>query len=119
MGWYLTKHAVGVYSTIPPPRPYAAVDAGPIQRAIDAESRPALVEAPHGGGTIETYTVLHGRDGEPVRGIVIGRLDDGRRFLANTPSDPTLLDDLTREEGIGRRGRVESAPDGNTFTPTS
>ena len=41
---------------------------------------------------IETYTVLHDRDGTPMRGIVIGRLDDGRRFIANTPADRAVLD---------------------------
>jgi len=116
VGWYLTKHAVGVYGTTPPSRPYAVVDSARLQAAIDGEPHPALVESPSGAGTIETYTVLHDRDGEPIRGIVIGRLDDGRRFLANTPADRALLESLTRTEAIGRRGRVEPDGDTNRFT---
>jgi acetyl-CoA C-acetyltransferase len=112
LGWYVTKHAIGLYGAMPPPRPFAPVDGVALQRAIDAERGPVLVEAPAGTGAIETYTVLYDREGAPVRGIVIGRLDDGRRFLANTPSDPTLLDGLTRQEAIGRRGHV--ARDGET-----
>jgi acetyl-CoA C-acetyltransferase len=112
LGWYLTKHAIGVYATAPPARPWTPVDGMALQRTIDAESAPTLVESPHGAGAIETYTVLYDREGAPVRGVVIGRLDDGRRFLANTASDRTLLEGLTRAEGVGRRGRV--APDGET-----
>jgi acetyl-CoA C-acetyltransferase len=118
VGWYLTKHAVGVYGTEPAPRPYARVDGAPLQATIDAEPSPALAESPRGEGTIETYTVLHGRDGEPVRGIVIGRLDDGRRFLANTPSDTAVMESLLDGEAIGRRGRVVHADDANTFMPS-
>ena len=118
LGWYLTKHSIGVYATSPPPRPWSPVDGVVVQRAVDAEPGPALVESPNGAAAIETYTVLYDRDGAPVRGVVIGRLDDGRRFLANTPADRALLDGLVREEAIGRRGRV--VPDGETnrFEPS-
>jgi acetyl-CoA C-acetyltransferase len=117
LGWYLTKHAIGVYATTPPARPWTPVDGDALQRTIDADPAPALVESPPPGtGSIETYTVLYDRDGTPVRGLVIGRLDDGRRFLANTPSDPALLDALTREEAVGRRGRVTPG-DTNRFDP--
>jgi acetyl-CoA C-acetyltransferase len=118
LGWYLTKHAIGVYATSPPSRPWTPVDGAALQRAVDAEPGPTLVESPHGAGSIETYTVLYDREGAPVRGVVIGRLDDGRRFLANTPADRALLDGLVDEEAIGRRGRV--APDGETnrFDPS-
>lgn len=117
VGWYLTKHAVGVYATTPPSRPYARVDGAALQATVDAEPSPVLAAAAQGRGTIETYTVLHGRDGEPVRGIVIGRLDDGRRFLANTPADRTTLESLLRGEAIGRRGRVVADGDANVFAP--
>jgi acetyl-CoA C-acetyltransferase len=118
LGWYLTKHAIGVYATSPPSRPWTPVDGAALQRAVDAEPGPALVEAPHGAAAIETYTVLYDRDGAPVRGVVIGRLDDGRRFLANTPADRALLDGLVREEAIGRRGRVASDGETNRFDPS-
>jgi acetyl-CoA C-acetyltransferase len=118
LGWYLTKHAIGVYATTPPSRPWTAVDGAAVQRAVDAEPGPALVESPAGPGTIETYTVLYDREGGPLRGIVIGRLDDGRRFLANTPPDRALLESFTREEAVGRRGRVASDGETNRFEPS-
>lgn len=114
LGWFITKHSVGVYSGSPPPRewsrePRCYDDAADIARA------PRIVAEPEGPATIETYTVVHGRDGAPERGIVIGRLDDGRRFLANTPAgDRGTLEALEREEGVGRRGRVRHDPSTNT-----
>ena len=77
----------------------------------------ALVETPSGRGTIETYTVLHAREGSPIRGIVVGRTADGARFIANTPNDRALFDALTSEEGVGRAGRVTNEGDANTFAP--
>jgi len=47
---------------------------------------------------------VHDRDGAPEVGIVMGRLEDGRRFLANTPKDRSLLEGLMTEEAIGRSG---------------
>ena len=117
VGWYLTKHSAGVYSTTPPSTPYAAVDGAAVQARVDADPRPSFVEAPNGRGTIETYTVLHDRDGSPIRGIVVGRLADGPRFIANTPNDRALFDAFTSEEGVGRGGRVTNQGDANVFAP--
>ena len=50
---------------------------------------PALRERlprPPGPATIETYTVVFGRAWSPERGIVVGHLEDDRRFLASTPA---------------------------------
>jgi acetyl-CoA C-acetyltransferase len=106
LGWYLTKHAVGIYSTAPTNRPFAREDPAPRQAALDAGPAPELAREPSGSATIETYTVLHDRDGAPMRGLVIGRLDDGRRFLAVAPDDRAVLEELTAREGVGRRGRA-------------
>jgi acetyl-CoA C-acetyltransferase len=111
LGWYLTKHSIGVYSTAAPRVPWKRNDPGEIQRAIDAEPHPEVVARPAGRSTIETYTVTHGRDGAPERGIVIGRLDDGRRFIANTPADRALLEHMEADEAIGAPGSVEPAGD--------
>jgi acetyl-CoA C-acetyltransferase len=117
LGWYVTKHSAGIYSTTPPQRPWARPDCEAVQAAIDAAPHPDLVMQPSGRGTIETYTVVHDRDGSPVRGVLIGRLNDGRRFLANTPADRGVLDALMEDEAIGGSGMV-SAHDGvNRFDP--
>lgn len=118
LGWYVTKHAVGVYGGGPKPGPWVREDPKAAQARLDAEAGPVLVEEPPAGpATIETYTVVHGRDGAPIRGIVVGRLEDDRRFLANTPDDPAVLEGLEAREGIGVRGRVSTADGTNRFDP--
>jgi acetyl-CoA C-acetyltransferase len=111
-GWYLTKHSALVCSTEPKER--ASTRPGELDRGAP----PEVIDEAEGPATVETYTVLHGRDGAPERGIVVGRLEDGRRFLANTPDDARLLEDLEAREGVGREGRVKSHEGRNRFEPT-
>ena len=111
-GWYLTKHAAVVLGSAPPDGP-----PGPAPREAALPPPVEILEEARGGACVETYTVLYDRDGAPTRGIVIGRLDGGRRFLANTPEDRALLEDLAAREGVGRRGRVEPVDGRNRFTP--
>lgn len=117
-GWYLTKHAMGIYSTTPPSKPFEREDPKTYQKEIDALPRPQVVLEPSGAAKIETYTVVHGRDG-PRMGIVIGRDSEGRRFVANTPADERTLLDLQSREGVGRPGTVQSGDKGmkNVFVP--
>jgi acetyl-CoA C-acetyltransferase len=111
LGWYVTKHAVGVYGTEPGPSRWDA-PAPSLQPEIDAMPSPALIERPDGAATIETYTVAHERSGEAERGIVVGRTADGCRFLAIVDGERSDLESLERGEGVGRRGRVVAGEDG-------
>lgn len=118
LGWYLTKHAVGIYGGTPPSRPFALADVAARQKLLDAAPAPELVERPPAGpATVETYTVVHDRDGAPHRGIVIGRLPDGRRFLANLPRERGLLEAFESRERIGTAGRVVAGDEVNLFEP--
>lgn len=115
LGWYLTKHSIGVYSSDPPERPFRAVEPERAQARIDAEVGPALAREAEGAAVVETGTVLHERDGTPGRGIIVGRLPDGRRFLANTPEDRGVLERMEAEEFIGRPGQVSCENGLNRF----
>lgn len=117
-GWYLTKHAMGIYSTAPFLGEWRREDPKSYQKEIDAQPHPEIVREASGEGVIEAYTVCHGREGYRM-GIVIGRDAQGRRFVANTPADAETLKDLESREGVGRKGTVSSEPGGmkNTFTP--
>jgi acetyl-CoA C-acetyltransferase len=117
-GWFLTKQSVGIYSTRPFEGKWERQPPSVIQAQIDALPHPEIVEKPEGAATIETYTVVHGREGVRM-GIVIGRDDQGRRFIAQTPDDPEVLRDLESREGVGRVGVVGPHPDGvrNLFVP--
>ena len=112
---YLTKHAIGIYSSQPPARTAIAADRA--QSRVDALPVPAVTESPDGAATIETYTVAFHR-GEPARGIVIGRLRDGNaRFIANTPHDADLFAAMCELEFVGAAGRASGAGGMNVFTP--
>jgi acetyl-CoA C-acetyltransferase len=117
-GWFLTKQSVGVYSTRPVEGRWERQDPAVIQGQIDALPHPEIIETPQGEATIETYTVVHSRDGYRG-GIVIGRDAQGRRFVAVTPEDEATLRGLEEREGVGRAGTVTRHPDGkrNLFTP--
>ncbi|MDB5499357.1 MAG: acetyl-CoA acetyltransferase [Phenylobacterium sp.] len=117
-GWYLTKQSTGIYSTTRPKAPFERQDPSVLQRQIDALPHPAVTETPQGAARIETYTVVHRREG-PFMGIVIGRDEADRRFVAHTPNDPATLAGLEQGEQVGRTGRVGSAQDGQTnlFVP--
>ncbi len=113
----LASHAVGLYAAARPSAPFRAAD-DTCQAGLDAAPCMALAAAPEGRARIESYTVRHDPDGAPAAGIVIGRLvDDGRRFVAATPTAPAALDALLDGEAVGRRGRVATAASGVLFTP--
>jgi acetyl-CoA C-acetyltransferase len=115
-GNYVTKQSAGIYSTTPPSRPFAPKDPAMYQAPIDDDKGPAVAEVAHGPATVETYTVMHDRKG-PSYAILFGRLGDGRRFIANTPDDPGLLQDLVERDLIGAAGRVRHADGRNVFAP--
>jgi acetyl-CoA C-acetyltransferase len=117
LGWIFTKHGLGIYAGTPPPRGWQRVGGRALQAEVDALPHPAIAAEPAGRGTIETYTIVHDRDGAPERGIVIGRLADGCRFFAVLPRDPALLEAMEREEQVGRPGTVRHAGERNRFEP--
>lgn len=116
LGWYMTKHAIGIYSSAPPARPWHWTEA--YDDAIHGTGRvPSLAVEANGRGVVETCTVVHDREGLPKLGIVIGRLDDGRRFIANTPEDRTAFEALMVDTAVGQRGRVAATDGVNRFSP--
>jgi acetyl-CoA C-acetyltransferase len=116
-GNYLTKHAWGVYATTPTEGPWQREDPARLQADLDRLPREHVDPAPQGRGRIETFTVMHGRGG-PEFGVVFGRLDaNGRRFIANTPSDPATLNAMQDTEALGRPGTVSSHEGHATFVP--
>ncbi|HLJ89820.1 MAG TPA: acetyl-CoA acetyltransferase [Candidatus Angelobacter sp.] len=116
-GNYITKHSFGVYSTTPVRGPWRRESPGVLQAELDALPKAPFVENPSGPATIESYTVMHGKNG-PEYSVVVGRLDQtSQRFVANTSTDPGVLADLQEREGIGRRGHVHHHDGHNTFIP--
>lgn len=115
-GNYVTKQSAGIYSTDAPERAFAPRDPAEYQGEIDAVKGPSVQIAANGKATIETYTVMHDRSG-PSYAILFGRLDDGSRFIANTPDDAGLLADMTVRDYMGAAGRVTHVDERNCFVP--
>ena len=108
LGWYATKHSVGVWSSRPPAR-FARVDPAHTQAEADALPGREPAGLVDGTMTVEASSVVMERDGTPALAIVAGLLPDGRRALANA-RDPEVMLDLTREAWEGRT--VEVTNDG-------
>jgi acetyl-CoA C-acetyltransferase len=106
-GGYITKHALGLYSTEPPPGGFRWDD---VQPAVDALPRRELCEEPDGAAQIESWTVQHGRSGEPERAIATCLMDDGRRAWATSEDADVVAEMRSGEEQIGRT--VKLRPDG-------
>ena len=100
LGWYVTKHALGIYSATPP-------DAAFTHLTPIVENPPARpVRADYDGpGVVEAYTVPYGRDAAPEAGIVSIVTDKGERVLVRT-RQPEILDGLIRGDALGRRVNV-------------
>ena len=112
LGWYLTKHAVGVYGSAPPGRPWARPSPKERQPMIDALPHPEFVRETTGRGTVETYTVLHDREGAPSEGIIVVQCEDGRRTLALMEASPDVLGAFEAEDLVGAPGLLSSRSDG-------
>lgn len=97
LGWYATKHAIGLYSARPPKHAFRQIDAGPLVRRP-----PARPVAPRyqGPAVIETYTVPYGRDGLPEAVIVSALSPNGSRVLLRG-GDPELVRSLVEEDPLG------------------
>ena len=115
-GWFLTKHAFGIYSSTPVHGPWKRRHKADYQAEIDACESPIIIEIPDGAATIEAYTIVHAREGMRMS-IVIGFDNEGRRFIANTPKhNVAMMADLESREGVGRSGTVRHQDGCNIFT---
>jgi acetyl-CoA C-acetyltransferase len=116
-GWYLTRHAASIWSTLPREKSGAPPAAPTAAERARRRPLPPVAEA-RGTGTVETYTVLFDREGQPARGIVLGRTRAGERFLANTPDDRASLEAFLSSRDVGSVGKLSSHDGHNRFEPS-
>ncbi len=116
-GGFLSKYSVGIYST--EPVAWRRDGSAGLQARIDARAAPPSAERADGPATIETHTVVFGRDGHRT-GVVVARLADGRRFLGRAAEDDAdLLDLLTAGDPVGRRVVARTSGEGRTVVSTA
>jgi acetyl-CoA C-acetyltransferase len=106
-GGYATKHSFGIYSTEPPAHGFRHETP---QAEIDALPRRELAEPSDAAGpaTIEAYTVMHSRDGEPETAIAACLLADGRRAWGMS-TEPGLAAAMCDGEWVGNRVTLTAA----------
>jgi acetyl-CoA C-acetyltransferase len=115
-GGYTTKHhALAVASGEAPRLPLSAgYDVQPQAEAL-RRPIPRFVSDFEGLATLETFTVLFGRDGEPRHGVAIARPDPETRLIARIPAgDTEAIAKLMNAKAnpIGAAGRTALGPDG-------
>lgn len=108
-GGYATKHSFGLYSNEPakmgfrygsPQAKIDSLDKRELASTSDAASDVA------GQATIEAYTVMHDRDGQPETAIAAVLLNDSRRAWA-TSIDKDLTRAMCGGEWVGRKVKLD------------
>ena len=102
-GGFLTKHAIGLYSTEPRADGFSAAD---VQDEVDAVPTTPVAPDHVGSATVEAYTVMHGVDG-PEEGLCALRTPDGARTWGRV-TDAAAAGSMTTEEAIGRAGDLSA-----------
>lgn len=102
-GGFTTKHSLCLYSTDPPKagafrwsEPQDEVDAMPVRDSA---------ESYEGDTTIETYTVMYGRERQPEQALAALLTPEGARTWGKT-TDADTMDAMTKEEFVGRGAKV-------------
>ena len=98
-GWFLTKHSIGIYSNEPSEHGFRWESP---QERIDALPSRGVVGDYDGEVTVESFTVVHERDGSLGTGFVACMLDDGQRAWGAT-RDPDEMKALEEGDLIGTR----------------
>jgi acetyl-CoA C-acetyltransferase len=107
LGWYLTKHAAGVYGATAPPGGWRPGDTRRVQASID-ESAVAIAAEATGPAVVLASTVAYGRQGEVTAAPVIARLRDGRHVAVAAAASE--LPALAGRNLVGAGIEVSAAP---------
>lgn len=86
LGWYVSKHAAGLYGAAPSSNGFVEADTAAVQREIDASALDFALEA-EGDAVVDAATVVYGRDGSVTAAPVVATLIDGRRVVAAASPD--------------------------------
>jgi acetyl-CoA C-acetyltransferase len=110
-GGYVNKHHALVVAR--QPAPYALAPSYSVQEEAEAAraQAPALIDNYAGPASIETYTVLYGRDGAPLHGIVVLLTPARERLMAKVALDDEVSMRLLLSTGrtaVGTAGHVRT-----------
>jgi len=111
LGWYITKHSLGLWSSTPPPNGWHAPDMTGAQAAIDATALQVVEPADATGvATIDGYTVMHDRDSGPAAVPLFATTTDGHRVVARS-DDAELARAMSGGMFVGHKIELTPADD--------
>jgi len=110
-GGFLSKYGAAVLSTTP--ARWRPCEHERLQRRLDAAPKPRVAHIANGAGRVLSYTITYAK-GIPSLVVIVGELDDGRRFLANN-ADPATLAEAIENDPLGKRVVVTRRAEGNRF----
>jgi acetyl-CoA C-acetyltransferase len=115
LGWFITKHAVGLYGTEPPPHGFRRGDTSADQKAIDASAVDIALGVDRSEGpttaTVVAATVIRDHEGAATGAPVIARMLDGRHITA-APADDDEISAAGEQDVPGMVG-TQIVVDGN------
>jgi len=100
LGWYVTKHSLGLWSTTPPERGFATPDLSSEQAAIDATALPQAQPGTAGPATVDGWTIIHDRDAGPASVVAYVTTADRQRVVVRR-DDPPLAAELSGGQLVG------------------
>jgi acetyl-CoA C-acetyltransferase len=91
LGWFITKHALGVYGTDPPLHGYRQADTSAAQSVIDDSAQPVALEVDRPTpATVVAVTVVRDKFGTATGAPLIARLPDGRQMALSAADDDVV-----------------------------
>ena len=111
IGWYATKHSVGVYGSGPDAHGWRRGETGAAQKQIEATALEVVLAAPADRtvATVVASTVCYGPSGDVTGAPVIATLNDKSRIAA--AADPELdLESVRGRSLVGDRVLVSGSP---------
>ena len=117
LGWYVTKHSIGLWSTTPPERGFAKPDLSAEQAAIDATALAQAGPGASGPATVDGWTVIHDREAGPASVVAYATTADRKRLVVRD-DDPSLAAELSGGQLVGQTVTVVPGGEGPaTFDP--
>lgn len=95
LGWYATKHALGIYSATPPESSFRH-----LHPAVDHPPARPVRTAYDGRCVVEAYTVPWTREGTPEALVISALAPSGERILLRS-TDSVLVDEFLTADPLG------------------
>ena len=101
-GGFNTKQSFGIYGKKPPVKLWNEHEEEKIQKSILSKALPNPIEKANGQLTVESYTIIYDKVGNPEHVFVIGHLENNQRTLARVKGKQENLLKLEQNNFVGK-----------------